>query len=84
MGYPGIEALLEQDKPDLSAMLASHAQLVELCKAKAGISKEKAAAKNAGLAYDQFFHLFSDLLQVKQKMISEQTLKGAASKKNRR
>lgn len=82
MGYPNLEALLEQDKPDLSAMLMRHEQLVELSQARAGIPKEKAAAKSSALAYDQFFDLFSTLLQVKQKMIDEQkSQKGTLKKK---
>ncbi len=81
MGYPSIEALLEQNKPDLTDMLAHHQQLVELSQVRAGIPKEKAAAKSAALAYDQFFDLFSSLLQVKQKMIDEQMPKKAALKK---
>lgn len=81
MGYPSIEALLEQDKPNLSAMLVHHQELVDLSQAKAGITKEKAAAKSAAIAYDQFFDLFSTLLQVKQQMINEQMQKKVAFKK---
>ena len=67
-GYPNIEALLDQDKLDLSGMLKRQEELVAMSKAKNEPEKSKIAAKHAALAYDKFFDIFSSLLEVKKKM----------------
>jgi len=66
-GYPAIEELIEQKNPDLTGMLSSLATLEELAK-EAKNAKEKAAAKHACIAYQQFFSLFENLLKVKKEL----------------
>lgn len=70
IGYPTLEALIEQPVPDLSAMKAHLASLENLSK-KAKTAKEKASAKQAALAYTRFFELFDKIMQVKAEMMSK-------------
>lgn len=71
MGYPALEALLDVEKPDLSGMLSREEQLVQMSKARGIPEKQKTAARHAALAYDKFFAVFSALLELKQKMLTE-------------
>ena len=68
MGYPNLEALIEQPKPDLSLM-KEHQKALEALSKTAKTAKEKGAAKQAVVAYSRFFELFDKIMEVKAKML---------------
>ncbi|MEI6805912.1 MAG: hypothetical protein WCK49_05335 [Myxococcaceae bacterium] len=70
IGYPTLEALIEQPKPDLSAM-KSHQKTLEGLSKTAKTAKEKASAKQAVTAYSRFFELFDKIMQVKAELINK-------------
>lgn len=70
IGYPTLEALIEQPKPDLSAM-KFHQKTLESLSKTAKTAREKASAKQAVVAYTRFFELFDKILEVKAKLISQ-------------
>ena len=70
MGYPALEALIEQPKPDISGMKAHQKTLLSLSKT-AKTAKEKASAKQAVVAYDRFFELFDKIMEVKAQLINK-------------
>ena len=70
MGYPSLEALIEQPKPDLSAMKAHQKSLESLSKT-AKTAKEKAGAKQAVVAYTRFFELFDKIMKVKTELMKK-------------
>lgn len=67
VGFPRIEAVVEQDQPDLSGLQARHAELSALA-GSAKANKDKAAAKKAALAYQRAEELIAYLLETKAKM----------------
>lgn len=69
-GYPSLEALIEQPKPDLSAMKAHQKTLENLSKT-GKTAKEKASAKQAVVAYTRFFELFDKIMKVKAELINK-------------
>lgn len=67
-GFPLLERLLEQEKPDLSRMKAHYELLIKkskVCKKP----QEKIAAKQAAIAYEHFFELVNHLVKVRSKLI---------------
>jgi hypothetical protein len=66
VGFPRIEAEVEQDGPSLGALRARMAALEEL--AQTGTMKEKPAAKKAADAYARTIGLLDHLLATKQKL----------------
>ncbi|MES2504550.1 MAG: hypothetical protein V4534_06695 [Myxococcota bacterium] len=72
LGYPNLEALIEQPNPDIASMKASQKALEELSKT-AKSAKDKGSAKIAVLAYTRFFELFDKLLEVRSKMVEKST-----------
>ena len=70
MGYPSLEALIEQPKPDLSGMKAHQKSLESLSKT-AKTAKDKAAAKQAVVAYTRFFELFDKIIEVKTELMKK-------------
>lgn len=69
VGFPRIEAVVEQDQPDLSGLQARRAEL-EAQAGSAKANKDKAAAKKAALAYQRTEELITYLLETKAKMTS--------------
>lgn len=67
VGFPRIEAVVEQDQPDLSGLQARRAELEAMAGA-AKANKDKAAAKKAALAYQRAEELIGYLLETKAKM----------------
>lgn len=70
IGYPALEALIEQQKPDLSAMKAHQKALEDLSKT-AKTAKEKASAKQGVVAYTRFFELFDKIMEVKAQLVNK-------------
>lgn len=70
MGYPNLEALIEQPTPDVSGMKA-HQKSLEKLSTSAKTAKEKASAKQAVVAYARFFDLFDKIMEVKAELISK-------------
>lgn len=70
LGYPTLETLIEQPKPDLSEMKAHQKTLADLSKT-AKTAKEKASAKQAVIAYDRFFELFDKIMEVRNKLANK-------------
>lgn len=70
MGYPTLEALIEQPKPDLSLMKKHQSDLESLSKT-AKTAKEKASAKQAVVAYQRFFELFDKIMKVKGQIVNK-------------
>lgn len=70
VGYPTLEALIEQPKPDLSAM-KTHQKVLEGLSKTAKTAKEKASAKQAVVAYTRFFELFDKIMEVKAQLINK-------------
>lgn len=70
MGYPHLEALIEQPNPDLAGMRA-HQKTLESLSKTASSAKDKASAKQATVAYARFFELFDKLLEVRTKLIEQ-------------
>lgn len=66
-GFPRIEALVEQQAPDLSGLDARHAQLAELSK-DGPTNKDKAGAKKAAIAYERARDLVEHLLETKARL----------------
>jgi hypothetical protein len=66
VGFPRIEAEVEQDGPGLAGLRARLGELEEL--AKSGSMKEKPAAKKAAEAYARTVGLLDHLLATKQKL----------------
>lgn len=64
VGFPTIEALLEQDEIDLGSFGARHAQLTEIA-AGTGDNRTKANAKKAAIAYERTHDLLEYLLSTK-------------------
>lgn len=62
--YPFLERLLDQDKPDFSKMQARYHELQDMVQHSKS-AKDKAAAKQAAVAYERFFELIKYLLDVK-------------------
>ena len=81
-GYPTLEALIEQPSVDFAPMKARRVQLVDLSRS-AKLAQDKAAAKQASVAYDRFFKLVDELLQIKAKMAQDFVAKSAKGKKTR-
>jgi hypothetical protein len=67
VGFPKIEALIEQDSPDLSGLHARKQALDEMT-SSATTPKDKAAAKRAAEAYAKSLALIDSLLATKAKM----------------
>ncbi|MBI1944818.1 MAG: hypothetical protein HYS27_03935 [Deltaproteobacteria bacterium] len=67
VGFPRIEAVVEQDQPDLTGLQARRAELSTLATG-AKANKDKAAAKKAALAYQRAEELIAYLLETKAKM----------------
>jgi len=68
VGFPNIEAQVEQDGPALAGMRERHAGLMEM--SKSGDPKAKAAARKAALGYERSLALLEHLLATKQQMIA--------------
>jgi hypothetical protein len=67
VGFPRIEAVVEQDQADLSGLESRQAALEEMAKT-GGSNKEKAGAKKAAAAYQKTRELLSYLLETKEKL----------------
>jgi hypothetical protein len=67
VGFPRIEALVEQANPDVSGLQSRADQLREL-EQKGGSPKIKAGAKRAVAAYARVLELVSYLLETKRKI----------------
>ena len=70
LGYPTLESLIEQPKPDLSAM-KTHQKALESLSKTAKTAKEKASAKQAVVAYARFFELFDRILEVRAQLVNK-------------
>lgn len=70
LGYPTLESLIEQPKPDLSAM-KTHQKTLEALSKTAKTAKEKASAKQAVAAYARFFELFDKIMEVRAKLTNK-------------
>lgn len=66
VGFPNIEAQVEQDGPALAGLDDRYDLLVEL--SKSGSAKDKAAAKKAALAYERAHGLLTHLLSTKAQL----------------
>lgn len=79
MGYPALEAFVEQPSLDLEPMKLRRDKLIELSK-KAKPAQEKSAAKLASIAYEYFFSLIDELLKVKNQL-TENLVKKSTKKR---
>jgi hypothetical protein len=70
LGYPTLEALIEQTKPDLAAM-KTHQKALEALSKTGKTAKEKASAKQAVIAYTRFFELFDKIMEVKGQLVNK-------------
>lgn len=68
--YPMMEALLDQENPDLSSMEATKKKLDELGK-NGTDNKEKHAANSGAKAYEAFFNLMGHFEEVKEHLAQE-------------
>ena len=69
VGFPRIEAVVEQEQVDLSGLQARQAELSAMA-AQGKSNKDKAAAKRAALAYQRAQELIAYLLETKARMTS--------------
>ena len=67
IGYPTLEALIEEENPNLSS-LAEHHQTLQELSLKSRSLHEKNSAKQAVKAYDRFFELFDKILEFRNNM----------------
>lgn len=68
--YPMLEALLDQEKPDLAGLRATYEKLQDLAKNGSG-NKEKHAAAAGEKAYETFFNLMGHFGEVKEHLLKE-------------
>ncbi len=68
--YPMLEALLDQENPDLSGLHATKQKLEDLAK-NGSDNKEKHAAAEGTKAYDAFFTLMGHFTEIKEHLVEE-------------
>ena len=71
LGFPAMEKLLDQSNPDLSGFRLRAEELKHLIKSAAK-AESKAAARQAELAYQRFFELFEELLEIRENLATQQ------------
>ena len=75
LGYPALEAFIEQKVVDLEPMMSSHKKLETFFKTSKS-AQGKAAAKNGMLAYQRFFELMSELFRIRADLAKAAVKKG--------